>query len=207
MASPLPHHRSDGSRNGSVETIRVQYPPTAEVVSRRASRACILGASDGPTPRPLLTFAMRSREDSPTLGPPTGHTTQLPRSAVRPSVHRRPTHQAQSFCERRTSRSRARPSRLCHPTGSGSCPRSAHVPRGLQTPPRGDALALHWSFGSTHTWSRNFHPTHDRMHSTHAPGAVARRCVPRPLSGVVTQAPPLCIQMAGSCPPLAWFER
>jgi len=42
---------------------------------------------------------------------------------------------------------------------SGSCPSPrTFVPRGLQTPPRGDALALPWSFGSTHTWTGDLHP-------------------------------------------------
>jgi hypothetical protein len=42
---------------------------------------------------------------------------------------------------------------------SGSCP-SPHTfaPRCLRTPPRGDALALPLSFGSTHTWTGDFHP-------------------------------------------------
>jgi hypothetical protein len=42
---------------------------------------------------------------------------------------------------------------------SGSCPSPrTFVPRFLQTPPRGDALALPWSFGSTNTWTGDFHP-------------------------------------------------
>jgi hypothetical protein len=42
---------------------------------------------------------------------------------------------------------------------SGSCPSPRpFVPRCLQTPPRGDALALPLSFGSTHTWTGDFHP-------------------------------------------------
>jgi hypothetical protein len=42
---------------------------------------------------------------------------------------------------------------------SGSClSRRTFVPRVLQTPPRGDALALPLSFGSTHTWTGDFHP-------------------------------------------------
>jgi hypothetical protein len=42
---------------------------------------------------------------------------------------------------------------------SGSCPSPrTFVPRFLQTPPRGDALALPLSFGSTHTWTGDFHP-------------------------------------------------
>jgi hypothetical protein len=42
---------------------------------------------------------------------------------------------------------------------SGSCPSPrTFVPRCLQTPPHGDALALPWSFGSTNTWTGDFHP-------------------------------------------------
>ena len=52
---------------------------------------------------------------------------------------------------------------------SGSCPLPrTFVPRVLQTPPREDALALPLSFGSTHTWTGDFHPRADRMHGTHA---------------------------------------
>jgi hypothetical protein len=41
----------------------------------------------------------------------------------------------------------------------GSCASSRpFVPRFLQTPPRGDALALPLSFGSTSTWTGDFHP-------------------------------------------------
>ena len=42
---------------------------------------------------------------------------------------------------------------------SGSCS-SPHtfVPRGLQTPPHGGALALPWSFGSPHPWTGDSHP-------------------------------------------------
>src|SRR5919109_5445200 len=41
----------------------------------------------------------------------------------------------------------------------GSCPSPrTFAPRFLQTPPRGDALALHLSFGSTYTWTGDFHP-------------------------------------------------
>ena len=41
---------------------------------------------------------------------------------------------------------------------SGSCPSlRTFVPRFLQTPPHGDALALPLSFGSTYTWTGDFH--------------------------------------------------
>ena len=52
---------------------------------------------------------------------------------------------------------------------SGSCPSPrTFVPRFLQTPPHGDALALPLSFGSTYTWTGTFTPEHDSMHGTHA---------------------------------------
>jgi hypothetical protein len=42
---------------------------------------------------------------------------------------------------------------------SSSCPSPrTFVPRVLRTPPHGDALALPLSFGSTHTWTGDFHP-------------------------------------------------
>jgi hypothetical protein len=42
---------------------------------------------------------------------------------------------------------------------SGSCPSPrTFAPRGLQTPPRADALARPVSFGSTHTWTGDVHP-------------------------------------------------
>jgi hypothetical protein len=42
---------------------------------------------------------------------------------------------------------------------SGSCPSPrTFVPRFLQTPPHGDALAFPLSFGSTYTWTGDFHP-------------------------------------------------
>ena len=41
---------------------------------------------------------------------------------------------------------------------SGSCPSPRTlVPRFLQTPPHGDALAFPLSFGSTYTWTGDFH--------------------------------------------------
>src|SRR5713226_4796630 len=42
-------------------------------------------------------------------------------------------------------------------SGSCSSPRP-FAPRFLQTPPHGDALALHLSFGSTSAWTGDSHP-------------------------------------------------
>ena len=45
------------------------------------------------------------------------------------------------------------------PLHSGSCPAPRpFVPRCLQTPPHGDALARPWSFGATTTWTGDVHP-------------------------------------------------
>src|SRR5713226_2603432 len=61
--------------------------------------------------------------------------------------------------------------------GSCSSPRT-FAPRFLQTPPHGDALALCLSFGSTSTWTGDFHPQAVR-HARHTRGrspAAARPC-------------------------------
>jgi hypothetical protein len=63
---------------------------------------------------------------------------------------------------------------------SGSCPSSrTFAPRFLQTPPHGDALALHLSFGSTHTWTGGFHPQalrHARHTRPRSPALSSVRC-------------------------------
>ena len=40
----------------------------------------------------------------------------------------------------------------------------------LQTPPRGDALALRLTFGSAYTWYRDLHPTRFVPCPAHTPG-------------------------------------
>jgi hypothetical protein len=62
---------------------------------------------------------------------------------------------------------------------SGSCPLlRTFVPRFLQTPPRGDALALPLSFGLRTHGQETFTPKHDSMHGTRAQ-AWSRRGKPR----------------------------
>jgi hypothetical protein len=126
------------------------------------------------------------RKDAPTLRPPTGYTTALPQSAGMPSVHRRPTHQVQSHCGCGASQSRARSSRLCHPTDRVRVLRSAHTFHAAFRPHLA-VTPLHFTGPSAPRTpgQGTFSTTHDRMHSTHAPGSVARCCVPRPLSGMV----------------------
>src|SRR5712692_6362574 len=58
-------------------------------------------------------------------------------------------------------------------SGSCSSPRT-FAPRFLQTPPHGDALALRLSFGSTSTWTGDFHPQAVR-HARHTRQGQRRR--------------------------------
>jgi hypothetical protein len=76
---------------------------------------------------------------------------------------------------------------------SGSCPSPrTFVPRGRQTPPRGDALALPWSFGSTHTWTEDLPPSltactaHTLGFSRRWMRAAARRCWAACIRGACT---------------------
>jgi hypothetical protein len=83
---------------------------------------------------------------------------------------------------------------------SGSCPLPrTFVLRCLQTLPHGDALALPWSFGSTTTWTGDFHPqatactahAHTQRRGRHrlqppaAPPSKESPLYPRPLPWVV----------------------
>src|SRR5713226_5195220 len=61
-------------------------------------------------------------------------------------------------------------------SGSCSSPRT-FAPRFLQTPPHGDALALRLSFGSTSTWTGDFHPQAVR-HARHTRSASAAAAQP-----------------------------
>jgi hypothetical protein len=178
-------------------------------VSRRASRACILGASDGPTPRPLLTFAMRSREDSPPSAPlpDTPHSSLGQRSDL-PCTGAQLIKHSPSAKGGLHGRVPARPDCATRPDRVRVL-RSAHTFRAACRPHLA-VTPLHFTGPSAPRTPGHgtFTPTHDRMHSTHAPGAVARRCVPRPLSGVVTQACRLCAsRWPGHVRPWAWFER
>src|SRR6266849_5085483 len=60
-------------------------------------------------------------------------------------------------------------------SGSCSSPRT-FAPRFLQTPPHGDALALHLSFGSTSAWTGDFHPPAVR-HARHTRPSSADRAL------------------------------
>ena len=132
----------------------VAYPlPRLSAVGCLTSFACA-----GLTP-PSADCCGAVRGDSSALSPRRGHPTDLPWSAVIPSVQRRRMYTAQPTCGWRALRSRARSPRLVPPLVSGACPSPrTFVPRVLQTPPRGDALALPFSFGSTYTWTGDFHP-------------------------------------------------
>jgi hypothetical protein len=120
------------------------------------------------------------RGDSSALSPETGHPADLPRSAVRPSVHRRPMYQAQSSCGWRTSRSRARSSRLYHTSYRVRVPRPA---RSFHASFRPHLAVTPWRFpcpSAPRTPGQGtFTPKHDRMHGTHA--TAQSRALPRRL--------------------------
>ena len=146
-ASPLPHHRTYGSRIRRFGRFRQgQRHPNRSVVSRRASRAFIPEAEPRSPPRrmpsrrsttghdslppfrpsahdrmptmPSADFCGAVREDSSALSPVPGHPADLPWSPVRPSVHRRPIDQAQAVVEGgRRGRVPARPDGTTPPIG------------------------------------------------------------------------------------------
>jgi hypothetical protein len=139
---------------------------------------------------PLLTAAGRSGR----LPPPSvlaGHPADLPRSAVLPSVHRRRIYQAPSSYGWRTSRSRARSSRLCHTSYPVRVPRPAPSFHAAFRPHR---TVTPWRFPCPSApripGRGTCTPTHDRMHGTHA--HAERRGSPRPLQRMVRQA--LCLE-------------
>jgi hypothetical protein len=145
-----PLHRS-GLRPTRVAAWPLRYPAVRPWGASRASPAPgLLG--------PLLTAARWSGGDYSTLSPPPGHPADLPRSAVIPSVHRRRIDQVRPSGGWRTLWSRAHSSPAYHTSYPVRVPRPAHSFHASFRPPHGDALALPLSFGSTHTWTGDFHP-------------------------------------------------
>jgi hypothetical protein len=157
------------------------YPlPRLSAVGGLTSLACA-----GP-PMPAADFCEVVRGDDSPLSPPRGPPAALPRSAGRPSVHRRRSDQVRPCCGWRTWWSRAHSSQA-YPTSS-----PVRVPR--------PAPAFHAAFSPHLTvtpWrfpcpsaprtpgQETFTPEHDSMHGTHARdhrhrGAVQRRFCPPP---------------------------
>jgi hypothetical protein len=187
-ASPLPHHRTYGSRirrfgrlrQGDTRTPTGASSPgvPAASSSQRSSLArplagCHLAAPQQATTLfhrsglqraiarlrcRLLTSAGRSRR----IAPPSvlcQDTPQISRGkpSYRLCISARCIKHSHSWMEDFAVACQLVPS-VPHLI-SGSCPSPrTFVPRFLQTPPHGDALALPLSFGSTHTWTGDFHP-------------------------------------------------
>ena len=165
----------------------MSHHPNRSVVSRRASGESSQALGSNPTPRrmpshrslfrppfldrsglrptlargptmPSADFYGAVPEDG--LHPQSCRTPRrnLPWSAVVPSVHRRRMYQAQPHCGWRALLCACQLAPAVPHLISGSCPSPRTcVPRILETPPHGDALALPLSFGSTHTWTGDFH--------------------------------------------------
>jgi hypothetical protein len=127
-ASPLPHHRTDGSRLRRFGRCRPGHlHPNRSVFCQCASRAFIPAAEPPPTPRrrpahrstpgrhssrpfrpsarsrvptmPSADVCQAVRTDDARLSPGRGHPADLPRSAVIPAVPRRRMDQAPSLVE------------------------------------------------------------------------------------------------------------
>ena len=126
------------------------------------ARACLLCR--------LLTSAGRSGR----MPPPSvlsGHPADLPRSAVRPSVQRRPIYEAQPACGWRTSLSRARSPRRYHTSSRVRVPRPApsfHAT--FRRPLARTPLRFPGPSAPRTPGQETFTPKHDRMHGTHAGG-------------------------------------
>jgi hypothetical protein len=131
------------------------------------SRGGLQHAPRAPT-MPSADFCGAVREDSSALSSTPGHPADLPRSAVRPSVHSRPIDTAQSSCGGRTSRARARSSRLSHTSYRVRVPRPARAfhasfrPHLAVTPLRFPCPSAPRIPGQG-----TFTPKHDSMHGTH----------------------------------------
>ena len=207
-ASPLPHHRTYGSRirrfgrfsQGDTRTPTGASSPGVPAArsSQRSSPArplagCHLAAprqattplhrSGLPTfaggPMPSADFCGAVRADCSALSPLPGHPADLPRSAVRPSVHRRRISKVRPSCGGRTLWSRAHSSRAYHPSSPVRVPRPAPSCHAAFRPHR---AVTPWRFPGPSAPRRpgrgTFTPKHDRMPGTHAgpePRGVPRR--------------------------------
>ena len=153
-------HRST-SGDSSSPPFRPSAPSrcgSAYLLPRLSALGCLTSlACAGPT-MPSADFCGAVREDCSTLSPGQD-TPQISRGQLsyRPCISARCIKHRPLWMEDFTVACPLVPT-VPHLI-SGSCPSPrTFVPRFLQTPPRGDALALLLSFGSTHTWTGDFHP-------------------------------------------------
>jgi hypothetical protein len=180
----------------------VSHHPNRSIVSRRASRAFIPEANSlaprrmrshrstsghyslppfRPSARsrvptmPSADFCGAVREDCSPLSPPRGHSADLPRSAVLPSVPRRRMYNVRPACGWRTLGSRAHSSRAYHTSYPVRVPRPA---RSFHAAFRPRLTATPWRFPGPSApripGRGTFTPEPDRMHGTHASGSAAR---------------------------------
>jgi hypothetical protein len=141
---------------------------SAYLLPRLSALGCLTSfACAGPT-MPSADFCGAVREDSSALSPGPGHPTDLPRSAVRPSVQRRRIDHAQSACGWRALLSRASSPRRYHTSYPVCVPRPApslhasfrpHLavtplrfpcPSAPRTPEQGTCTPKHVSMHGTH---------------------------------------------------------
>jgi hypothetical protein len=157
----------------------------------------------GPT-MPSADVCGAVRADASTLSPGPGHPTDLPRSAVRPSVHRRRMDQGRPSCGWRTLWWRAHSSRACHTSYRVRVPRPAPSFHAAFRP---HLAVTPWRFPGPSApripGRGTCTPKHDRMHGTHA--NVHRRPSGRPVQRLVrrdgTGADSHCLYLLTQAPP------
>jgi hypothetical protein len=197
-ASPLPHHRTYGSRIRRFGRFRQgKLHPNRSVVSRRASRAFIPEAKPRPTPRRMLSRRSTPGYDSSRpFGPshrggwydavcgllrsgqggflrPQSSTTGTPRRAPVVSGHtvraEAPDVYSTPHCGWRALRSRASSSRASHTSYPVRVPRPA---RAFHAAFRSHLAVTPWHFPGPSAprtpGPETCTPKHDRMHGTHA---------------------------------------
>jgi len=137
-------------------------------------------------PMPSADFCGAVREDSYATSPVPGHPTDLPRSAIIPSVHRRRMYQAQSACGWRPLLLRASSPRRYHTSYPVRVPRPTRAFHAAFRRPLARTPSRFPGPSAPGTPGRGtFTPEHDRMHGTHAPSSTARRIMAHPVERVV----------------------
>jgi hypothetical protein len=142
---------------------------TTPPLPRLSALGCLTSfACAGPT-MPSADFCGAVREDSSALSPQPGHTADLPRSAVIPSVHRRRIYKARPSCGWRALLSRASSPRAYHTSYPVRVPRPARAFHAAFSP---HLAVTPWRFPCPSApripGQGTCTPKHDSMHGTHA---------------------------------------
>ena len=131
---------------------------SAYLLPRLSALGCLTSVACGEPTMPSADFYGAVRKDSSALSP-TQDTPQISRGKLsyRPCIDAGFIKHSPMWMEGFAVACPLVPSCTTPRIGFVSLPLT-FVPRFLQTPPHGDALALPLSFGSTNTWTGDFHP-------------------------------------------------